>query len=131
MNKNAEIINVMCEWITLYQKGISLKEYLNEIHVSTVAIYGFGKIGRMIVQELRDSNITVKYVIDKNADKFKVDVPIITYEDIKEQVDLVIVTVVGADESEAICDVIRREKKMNALSFYECLIEIPWYLINS
>lgn len=50
--------------------------------------------GETLVEELKDSNIEVKYGIDKNADSMYIDVDVLTIEDDLESVDAIVVTAI-------------------------------------
>lgn len=60
----------------------------------TVAIYGMKELGERLYDELKDSEIEVKYVIDKNADTIYADVDVIEPEDTLEDVDVIVVTAI-------------------------------------
>ena len=59
-----------------------------------VAIYGYGKIGKMLHYELsRTEGVDVVAVIDKNHSNLSASVPIIGPDDMVPQNDIVLVTV--------------------------------------
>lgn len=80
------------QWLSVHQKGKSLVEYFERNHYETVAIYGLKELGERLYDELKDSNIKVKYIIDKNADALYSDVDIVTPDDDLEPVDVIVVT---------------------------------------
>ena len=57
--KNRMIFNLMEDWIRLYRKNICIVPYLKMQKVSSVAIYGYGRIGRLIAEELEESGRTL------------------------------------------------------------------------
>jgi hypothetical protein len=62
---------------------------------STIAIYGVGKEGRKLIDELASSEVSIKYGIDRNATNIECEnFPIYTPDSIndKEQVDCIVVT---------------------------------------
>jgi len=128
--KNRMIFNLMEDWIRLYRKNICIVPYLKMQKVSSVAIYGYGRIGRLIAEELEESDIEVKYMIDQNAESFKYNgkIPIMKYDDIFEKVDIVLVTAAIEEESKQIAKKVRDEKGMDALPFHDVLVEMKWYL---
>ena len=86
--------NLLNKWLLLLHDGKKIEIYLKNKGYKTIAIYGMGEIGNRLYEELKDSEIEVKYAIDKN--------PMVTYsglnvknlEDELEEVDVVVVTAV-------------------------------------
>ena len=86
--------SIYAKWIARKQKdnnGIS--EYLLQNGYHTVAVYGLGQIGKMLIRELSGTEIEVKYAIDRNAEKILSDITVYSLEDKFETVDLIIVTI--------------------------------------
>lgn len=81
-------------WLQIYQEGGTLAEYFKKNNYKTVAIYGMKELGERLLDELKDSGITVCYAIDKNADQLYADVVILTPEDELEPVDVIVVTAI-------------------------------------
>lgn len=82
------------QWLIVRQEGKTLAEYFEKNNYKTIAIYGMKEFGERLYDELKDSGITVKYIIDKNAEAIYADVDIVTPEDTLEPVDAIIVTAV-------------------------------------
>lgn len=74
------------------QEGKTLAEYFERNHYKTVAIYGMKEFGERLYDELKDTDITVKYIIDKNVDGVYADVDIITPDDEMPPIDVIVVT---------------------------------------
>ena len=81
-------------WMQICQEGRTLAEYFKRNNYKTVAIYGMKELGERLLDELKDSGITVKYAIDKNADEIYTDVDIVTPEERLEPVDVIVVTAI-------------------------------------
>lgn len=80
-------------WLDLKQNGISITDYFSDNNINTVAIYGMGEMGKRLIKELKNSNIEVKYVVDKNDSLvMDSDIKIITKESVFQPVDVLIVT---------------------------------------
>lgn len=79
-------------WLSIRQQGKSLVEWFEKNHYKTVAIYGIKELGERLYDELKDSGIEVKYIIDKKADELFADVDIITPDQELEPVDAIVVT---------------------------------------
>ena len=91
-NKHLEMIKLYDQWFATKQEGKSVADYLRSEGIKTVAIYGMSFMGQRLYEELRDTDIEVKYGIDKNCDKIYADIDIVTSEDDLEEVDAIIVT---------------------------------------
>lgn len=80
------------QWISIYQEGKSLKNFFKNNNYKSIAIYGMKELGERLYDELRDSDIIVKYIIDKNAGEIYADIDVVTPEDNLEPVDVIVVT---------------------------------------
>ena len=89
-----ELYMAFNRWIQLKQDGISLAEYFHDQHYKTVAIYGMKELGERLYDELTNSNISVAYVIDKNADSIYADVNVVTPDSELDTVDVIVVTAI-------------------------------------
>lgn len=91
-NKHLEMIKLYDQWFATKQEGKTVADYLKNEGIKTVAIYGMSFMGQRLYEELRDTDIEVKYGIDKNSDKIYADIDLINPEDDLEEVDAIIVT---------------------------------------
>lgn len=96
-NSNAEKKNdfylFMRNWVELHQSGMNIADRLLEEDVSTVAIYGAGKHGKMLYDELKTTKVRAACWIDKNCAGETIEgCPVIGAECELPQVDAVIVT---------------------------------------
>lgn len=101
------------QWMGLVNHEKRLSVQLKKKNYMNVAIYGLGAIGRQFIQDLKNTEICIKYGIDRDAKYFKMDgidvgITICTMEEIAEQerVDAIIVTILGQE-----CLVMRELKK--------------------
>ena len=81
-------------WLQMRQEGRTLAEYFTKNNYKTVAIYGMKELGERLLDELKDSDISVLYAIDNNADQIDVNVDIVTPNDELKPVDVIVVTAV-------------------------------------
>ena len=82
------------QWLRIRQEGKTLVEYFEKNDYKTVAIYGMKELGERLYDELENSGIEVRYIIDKNADSIYADVDVITPDDDLEPVDVIVVTAI-------------------------------------
>lgn len=90
--KHLALFLMMNQWVAVKQEGKNLADYFEKMGYKTIAIYGMSYAGERLVEELKDSNIQIKYGIDKKADTIYSDIEIVTMEDKLEEVDAVVVT---------------------------------------
>ncbi len=91
-NKVVSYYHLYNQWLSIRQQGKSLVEYFEKNQYKTVAIYGMKELGERLFDELKDSDITVKYIIDKKADELYADIDIVTPDEKLEPVDVIVVT---------------------------------------
>lgn len=93
-DKHLALFLLMNQWVKAKQEGKNLAVYFEKNNYSRIAIYGMSYVGETLVDELRGTNITVAYGIDKNADSLYADVDIVSMEDELEEVDAIVVTAI-------------------------------------
>lgn len=86
--------HLLVQWVALKQEGRNLKEYFEANEYKTIAVYGMKELGELLVEELKDSGITVQYVVDKDVSNIVTDLPKHTPDDKLEEVDVMVVTAV-------------------------------------
>ena len=84
---------LLLRWIRINNDDNSIGKYLYAEGYSSVAVYGFGEIGRELVYELKKEKMDVKCIIDKQADQIKSDLLVVDPKADIPKSDLVIVTV--------------------------------------
>lgn len=93
--------NMLNQWLILKQEGKNLSEYFKINNYKTIAIYGMGEMGNRLYDELKNSDLVVKYAVDKNAASTYSELDVIEPEDEFDSVDVMIVTATFAfDEIE-------------------------------
>lgn len=93
--------NMLNQWLILKQEGKCLCEYFKANNYKVIAIYGMGEMGSRLYDELKNSDITVKYAVDKNAASTYSELEVIEPENEFEEVDAIVVTATFAfDEIE-------------------------------
>lgn len=91
-DKHLALFLMMDQWVKVKQDGKNLADYFEKQNYKTIAIYGMSYAGERLCEELKNSNITIKYAIDKNAASLYSEVEILSPEDTLEEVDAIIVT---------------------------------------
>lgn len=91
-DKHLALFLMMNQWVQVKQEGKNIADYLEKNGYKTIAIYGMSYAGERLLDELKGSNVTVKYGIDKKADGIYSDVDVVSPGDVTDDVDAVIVT---------------------------------------
>lgn len=93
-DKHLALYLMMNQWVKVKQENKSIAAYLEKNGYHEIAIYGMNYAGETLINELADSNICIKYGIDKNADKMYSEIDIISPDAELPKVDAVIVTAI-------------------------------------
>ncbi len=94
IEKQSEFYEVLVKWIKNIHEGWKIDRALEEMNYKNVAIYGMKELGELLYDELKDSGISVDYIIDKRANKLFAEVEIVTPDDTLKPVDAIIVTAI-------------------------------------
>lgn len=92
--KHLAIMKLFNRWMIIKHEGKGVLDYLQEYNVKTIAIYGMSYVGERLYDELKDTDIEIKYVIDMQVKDGFEETDIFTLEDDLPEVDLIIVTAV-------------------------------------
>lgn len=84
----------MNQWVKVKQEGKNLADYFVSNGYHRIAVYGMSYAGETLLDELKDTSITVEYGIDKNADSIYADVDIFSMDDDLDEVDAIVVTAI-------------------------------------
>lgn len=121
-DKNFTLMSLLNQWLKTKQEGKVLTEYFKKRKIECIAIYGMSYIGERLYNELKNSDIQVKYAIDRNLDGIYAEIDIFSPEEELATVDAVVVTAVFYyDEIKAML-----KEKLNCpiLSLEDILYEI-------
>ena len=91
-DRNRNILQMLFKWIEIKQQGKSFESYFEAHGYKSIAIYGIGDVGSRFYEEMKNSNIEVKYAIDKKAGSVLVDLEVFSLEDKLPEVDVIVVT---------------------------------------
>lgn len=92
--KQREFYSILVRWINIHHKGKTIDQYFIEKGYKSIAIYGMAELGELLYDELFDTSIEIKYVIDKRHERVYAEVPVCSPEDELEKVDAIIITAV-------------------------------------
>lgn len=107
------------QWLSLWEEGQSVVEYLHEHNYKKVAVYGMTPMGMHLYKEMTARNIDVSCFIDRNAKNLECEIPIYTLENNLPKVDIVIVALVEYEDK--IKKDIQEEMQTDVLTIMELL----------
>ena len=81
-------------WMRIKQSDRTLVKYFEAHGYKNIAVYGMADIGKLLINELKNSSITVAYGIDKNINASSV-VEVFAPEESLKDVDAVVVTAIA------------------------------------
>jgi glycosyltransferase involved in cell wall biosynthesis len=115
-----QIVNELKE--TIIDNKDNIKDYLCCKQVKKAAIYGLGTLGCLVYDIFEEAGIEVPYLIDRNSDKLKKYIEVISPDDEIGRVDILIITVVG-DDNDLVSLYKNRYPKVLVMSIREFLKE--------
>ena len=89
LNKYLEIYE---RWIDLKNAGSGVCQFIRENGFERIAIYGAGRLGRSLCNDLKHEGIRPVYLIDQNKTVTYEDYPVYTLENELPEADVVIIT---------------------------------------
>lgn len=114
------------QWLSIRQEGRSLEEFFTEHNYNAIAIYGMKELGDRLYEELKDSGVSVKYAIDKNADFIYSEIDVVTPDADFESVDAIIVTAVYCFYE--IEEILNKKTDIPVISLEDIIYEIYYSL---
>ncbi len=96
IQKNRIYINLMCDWMEKNLLGIRISDRINGIKANKVAIYGYGRIGKLLCKQLLNDGVEVTCILDKmkkeNDSNNTKEIDIYSLKDDYPNSDIIIVT---------------------------------------
>lgn len=86
--------NVLNQWLIVKGEGKSLVKYFEDNELKSIALYGMGELGNRLYEELKESNVEIKYAIDKEAGSTYSEIIVKSIDEDLEEVDAIIVTAI-------------------------------------
>lgn len=93
--KNDGIIRALDSWMDLRERGLSIESIIKDNGYDSVAIYGFGVLGRRLYKELQGGNIKIDYIVDKKLCGQGDGVTIVSPDNDLPETELLIITAIG------------------------------------
>lgn len=91
-DKNHLNFVIACEWLNKKMNNHDVISYLHTIGIHSVAIYGVGELGKLLIEELLPGDIDIRYCIDNGIANLGANIKVVTKNDVFDAVDAIIVT---------------------------------------
>lgn len=93
INKNQTLFQIASFWLFELYNGKSISSYFEEKKIRSVAIYGVGILGRILILALQKTDVQIIYLIDRREFTEINNIPVIKTNDSRiNEVDAIIVT---------------------------------------
>jgi len=89
------MVTMLDDILSLKNAGVSIGDVLFNQGYRKIAIYGWGRMGQRICDEVDGSKLKVSYIIDREASKAACKFPLYRVEDTLPDVDLLIISPIG------------------------------------
>lgn len=113
-------------WLENRNNNQTFVDYFHEYQCSLIAVFDAGEIGRLLYQEIKESDIKIAFFIDRNAEGMNnIDgIPVIPVNKIAEQqeVDIIVVSPIYNYE-EVLRLLMKINKKIKSIALKEAVYE--------
>ncbi|MCM1182628.1 MAG: glycosyltransferase family 4 protein [Roseburia sp.] len=96
--KSALMFPVALKWLEIRQNGHSFSEYFKQNHIHSIAIYGMGALGCRLYDELENSDIEIRYLLDKNPNGMDKIFEFSWLDSLELDADAIVVTVILSEK---------------------------------
>lgn len=121
-DKHFKLYMLMNQWTRLLQDKKSIKDFFEKRNYKNIAIYGFNYVGETLERELRNTNIKIQYIVDRNAEYMYAPSRIIMPTEKFEDVDIMVVTVI--DNSEELINNLQQRCDFEVISIEKVIKEV-------
>ncbi len=90
--KYEKFFRLLDRWMCNSETGKKVEDFFKELHLTNIAVYGNGALGKHLDKSLCGGDIKIQYYIDKDAELFRCHDPRGYIERMFPEVDAVIVT---------------------------------------
>lgn len=121
-DKHLALMRLLDQWLATKQEGKSIIEYFHTNKIKSIAIYGMSYVGERLFNELKNSDIEVKYAIDKNAEEIYAEVDVLSPDETLPEIDAIVVTpIFFFDEIE---EILAKKTAASVLSLEDILYKL-------
>lgn len=121
-DKHLKLFLLMNQWTRLLQDKKYIKSFFENRNYKKIAIYGFSIVGETLERELRDTDIKIAYIVDKNAEYMYAPTKIIQPAEEFEDVDIMVVTAI--DNSAKLINDLQNKCDFKVISIEDIIKEV-------
>nr|WP_297705474.1 hypothetical protein [uncultured Butyrivibrio sp.] len=118
LEEQKRLLNV---WLNKKMEGWKAENYFSEKGYTRIAIYGMNELGTSLAKEMKDSEIIVRYCIDKDKTKMVNGLTIVSPNDPFDPVDVIVIAAVSYFDE--IVEVINNKIECPVISIENILYE--------
>lgn len=96
--KSEAALGLALKWLMVKQKGHRLSEYFEQKGIKSIAIYGMADMGKRLYDELEESDIEIRYLLDKAPKQMDKILTFSSPDQERLETDAIIVTVALAEK---------------------------------
>lgn len=117
--------HILNKWLALRISGMTFEQYFKCNNIKKIAIYGYGVLGSLLVSELKNTSIEIRYIVDREKKEEYDYIQVYSLEAELPEVDMMIMTVVNNVES--VCNDVRNRWN-GKIVLLDDILEEMWYV---
>ena len=86
------MIKIFSMWMKFYEEGHSIDEYFKKNGYKSIAIYGMGFLGEHFFEQIKKTDIEVRYLIDQKGGTGYDKIPVFNIDEYLAPVDVIVIT---------------------------------------
>ena len=114
-------MNTLDEWLRLEENDICIGNYFINRNIKKIGIYGYSMFAKHLIVQMKDTDVEISFLVDKQKDKLNIDIPVFLPEEALPKHDILVVT------SFFYYDEIKKElgDKYKMISLQEVIFDCP------
>ena len=113
----------LLKWIQMQDKTKSIQKFFEKNNIRTISIYGFGMHGHLFYQLMKNTDVEVKYAIDRQSKGMdgREDIPVFSLQDELPSCDAIVISLIN--DYVKIADELEGKTTASLISLYEVIAE--------
>ncbi len=125
-NLNRDGFAMLKRWMENRNAGKTFADYFHECGYRTIGICDAGEIGRLLYEEIKNSDIVVRYFADRNAEGLRMidKVPVVPLSRIPDMEEVDVLVISPIMDYDAVCSLLaEKDPAIRTLSLKEAVYE--------
>lgn len=85
-------MNALDEWLRLAENDIWIGTYFINRNIKKIGIYGYSMFAKHLIVQMKDTDVEISFLVDKQKDKLNIDIPVFLPEETLPKHDILVVT---------------------------------------